>query len=263
MAWERREFTNEEVEFVWTLLERDARASADAGFLLYVLYREDGGDALREGWTKFGCGQQWLDWWLVQRPLPRRALEGNDYFLYLDIKEETELRAVAKRPEILSRIVHARLHHLGVSCRLKHRDEPVSIRHIKDIWLWWEENADLETQPEREMPSMYGYHDSDAGRFRYLPVWVNRLRWCYWLFGRRNDVTKVTGFTWKHEYLAFRKWLTENEVYLRFHEKDLQFKVDQEAKKQGRMVLEVERAIPTPKTPFSDWEGTTPEAYDH
>jgi hypothetical protein len=115
----------------------------------------------------------------------------------------------------------------------------------------------------RETPSTCGYYDTDVSRFRYLPVWVNRLRWCYWLFGRRSEVTRVTEFTWKHEYLAFRKWLTTNETYLRFHEKELQFKVDQDAKKQGRTVPEVERIIPIRTTPFPDWEGTTPEAYDH
>ena len=48
--------TKHEIEFVWILLERDARASADAGFLLYLLHRQ-GGDTLGHGWDKFRCGR--------------------------------------------------------------------------------------------------------------------------------------------------------------------------------------------------------------
>jgi hypothetical protein len=263
------QLTKDEVNAVWALLDREARLSSDAGFLLYALYGRDGGDTLKQGWDKFGAGCQWLDWWLVLRPLPRRPLHSNNYFPYLYSTEESELLAVEKRPRILGRIVQARLYLLGgVWERLKQveqdrlANESISICCIKDVWLWWDENADLETYRDSETPSVYGVYESNDRRVRYLPVWVNRLRWCYWLFGRESEVTRVTELTWKNEYLAFRKWLSDNELYLRFDEKEFQFRIDQNAKRESRSVPEIERLIPAPKTPFPDWKGETPDAYD-
>jgi hypothetical protein len=112
LAREPLALTKDQVAFVWTLLERNARTSADAEFLLYTLYSEPG-DELAPGWTRFGRGEQWLDWWLVLRPKPRRPLDGNDYFTFIECCETSEMRAVAERPNILERIVLGRLYHQG------------------------------------------------------------------------------------------------------------------------------------------------------
>jgi hypothetical protein len=60
-ALRRPSLTKEQRAFVWDLLERNARTSADAGFLLHTLYREAPDDLLSQGWARFGGGELWLD----------------------------------------------------------------------------------------------------------------------------------------------------------------------------------------------------------
>ena len=254
--------TKDQVAFVWTLLERNARNSADASFLLYTLYGEPG-DLLDQGWAKFGHGEQWLDWWLVLRPKPRRPLGGNDYFTFIECCETSEVRAVAERPNILDRIVLGRLYHLGLGTNSVPREKPITFGEIKEAWLDWKLLSDLERQSDDHPTSYEGYYAPDVRRVHYWSHHVNRLRWCYWLFGRGDEARNVTNYTWKRDYLAFRKWLTENESYLRFQKKEYQYVVDHEAKRTRRPVPANARCIASPASPFPDWKGSPPGAYDY
>jgi hypothetical protein len=252
----------DQIAFVWRLLERNARNSADAGFLLYVLHREPG-DPLKQGWTKFAQGEQWLDWWLILRPKTRRPLTSDEYFLYIDDLDESEMRAVAERPKLLERIVRARLYLLALGPDGEVSNEPISIRHIKEAWLDWEESAYLENESGDRTDFSQGYYDSDTRRFSYWCRHVNSLRRCLWLFGRGDEVKNVTNFTWKREYLAFRKWIVENEPYFRFDSNDYRFVLDREAKGKRKPVPQESIRISPPTTPFPDWAGPLPTAYDY
>lgn len=254
--------TSDQIAFVFTLLERDARTSADAGFLLYVLYSEPG-DILKQGWAKFGRGEQWLDWWLVLHPMPRRPLDRDSYFDFIDWCDESEMHAVEERPEILRRILRASLYLQGLGPDLKPQKEAITIGQIKEAWLDWKGLASLENQSDGETGYAEGYHDREAGRVCYWCRHVNSLRCCYWLFGRGDEVKKVTNYTWKREYLAFRKWLVENEPYLRFQKTEDRFTLDLAAKKAKQPVPQDARQIPPPTAPFPDWKDDLPTVYDY
>jgi len=255
--------TKDQAAFIWTLLERNARNSADAGFLLYTLYREPG-DLLNQGWDRFGRGEQWLDWWLVVRPNPRRPLSGSDYVSFIECCDESETKAVVEKPKILERIVRAQLYLQGLDeSGLRPRKEPIPFNEIKEGWLDWKELAYVENQRNGETDYALGFYDSDARRVRYWCRYVNNLRQCYWLFGRGDEVKSVTNFTWKRDYLGFRKWIVENESYLRFEKKDCRFVLDQDAKRTRRPVPADARLIPSPTSPFPDWKGSPPTVYDY
>jgi len=262
LAREPPALTKAQVAFIWTLLERNARTSAHAEFLLYTLCL-DPGALLDQGWARFGHGEQWLDWWLVLHPKPRRPLNGNDYFTFIEWCEESEMRAVGERPNILGRIVLGRLYHLGLGTNSVPRKKPIALGEIKEAWLDWKLLSDLGRQADDHATSYEGYYDSDVRRIRYWSHHVNSLRWCYWLFGRGDEARNVTNYTWKRDYLAFRKWLTENESYLRFQKKEYQFVVDHEAKRTRRPVPANARCIASPASPFPDWKGSPPGAYDY
>jgi hypothetical protein len=245
----RPSLTKEQRAFVWDLLERNARTSAEAGFLLHTLYLEGHDDLLSQGWARFGSGELWLDWWLVLRPERSRDLFNDrpDMF-FIQYCDESETKAVEERPKILERIVRAQLYLQGLDeSGWRPRKEPMSFDEIKEIWLDWKDFAWME-------------HDRRAALINYDRCKsTNKLRRCYWLFGRGDEVRNVTNASWERDYLAFRKWITDNESYFRFDRNVCRYILDEAAKKARRLVPADTRAIPNPTTPFPDWNEMPPE----